>query len=119
MSEATKEKLRVIAKAQWAASREKVEPDKKPNESLPAEERVVKVEVVCVNPRLVEVGGDGCARSLVDVGRNTNMAVGDEIVVSGHGEMLDVLQFVRMRDEELAVDHVGLPRDKRRVWRRM
>lgn len=116
MSEATKEKLRAAYKKRMAGMGLEVEPDKKPNESSEVEAVVMKV---CVNPRLVEaeVGGEALGRKLVDVGRNGNFAIRDEIVVREHPEMEDVLEFVRMVDEGLAVDHVGIPRDRRRVFR--
>ncbi len=116
MSEATKEKLREAYRKRMAGMVLE-EPTKKPNESSVSEEQGLRVTKVCMNPRLVEGDSDAGVRSLVDVGRNHTMAVGDEIVVRRHPEMMDVLLFVRMADVELAVDHVGLPRDKRRVFR--
>jgi hypothetical protein len=112
MSEGTKEKLRAAYRMRAAARPENFTVGKK--EPVETEAVIVKV---CVNPRLVEAGGDGVSRVLVDVGRNHNFAVGDVVVVRAHPEMSDVCEFVRMGDAGLAVDHVGLPRDKRRVYR--
>jgi hypothetical protein len=112
MSEATKEKLRAAYRMRAAARPENFTLDKKESGEFQA-----VVAKVCMNPRLVEAGGDGVSRRLVDVGRNHNFAIGDVVVVRVHPQMSDVCEFVRMADEGLAVDHVGLPRDKRRVYR--
>jgi hypothetical protein len=115
MSEGTKAKLRAAYHARAANRPENFTFEKKA-EGKPAEFEAV-VAKVCMNPRLVEAGGDGVSRRLVDVGRNHNFAIGDVVVVRVHPEMSDVCEFVRMADVGLAVDHVGLPRDKRRVYR--
>jgi hypothetical protein len=74
---------------------------------------------VCVNPRLVEgvlVGEEeGSELESVDVGRNATLAIGDELLIRRHPEVLGLWEFVGMADQGLAVDMLGLPRDRRRV----
>lgn len=125
------------AKARWLAFRKEVEA--MPTKEMPNEERTVvpevelaeggmreaglrrlRVEKVCINLRLVEgklVGEEEGIMEMVDVGRNTNFAIGDELWVRRHPEVLELWEFVGMTDTELAVDMVGLPRDRRRVHR--
>lgn len=131
---------RVLAREKALAARNKEEgtsvegtqPEAPPNEErtvLPEIEpddggmreaglRRLRVEKVSVNPRLVEgmlVDSEGSVLESVDVGRNTNFAIGDELWVRRHPEVLELWEFVAMTDTELAVDMVGLPRDRRRV----
>src|SRR4030095_4510012 len=94
---------------------EKVE---EPNESVEGETdmrmagvRRMKVERVCINPRLVEgklVGGDEDGElESIDVGRNGTLAIGDELLVRRHPEVLQLWEFVGMADQGLAVDMLG------------
>jgi hypothetical protein len=80
--------------------------------------RRMLVRKVCVNPRLVEgvlVGNEDGELESVDVGRNGTLAIGDELLVRRHPEVLQLWEFVGMADQGLAVDMLGLPRDRRRV----
>jgi len=80
--------------------------------------RRMLVRKVCVNPRLVEgvlVGDEDGELESVDVGRNGTLAIGDELLVRRHPEVLQLWEFVGMADQGLAVDMLGLPRDRRRV----
>jgi hypothetical protein len=80
--------------------------------------RRMLVTKVCVNPRLVEgvlVGDEDGELESVDVGRNANLAIGDELLVRRHPEVLGLWEFAGMADQGLAVDMLGLPRDRRRV----
>jgi hypothetical protein len=129
-----REAMREAAKARWAAARE-FEADKKEvvkefgEKAKELEEEAVTgisglagvrrmlVRKVCVNPRLVEgelVGGDGQVE-YVDVGRNGTIAIGDELLVRRSKEALELWEFAGMADSGLAVDILGLPRDRRRV----
>jgi hypothetical protein len=136
-TEEKREAMREAAKARWAARRGEV--GAKANEEeveegasvagAPNEEesvgqpvggmRRLLVTKVCVNPRLVEgiFSGEekGEGIETVDVGRNANFAIGDEVWVRRHGEALDLWEFAGLVDLGIATDMVGLPRDRRRV----
>jgi hypothetical protein len=118
MSEATKEKLRVAYRAR-VTGEEKELPNEEEGSGLHGVERM-RVAKVCINTRLVEADwevGGARERVLVDVGRNLNFAIGDEIFVRKHVEAFDLWQLTGMVNEELPLDSLGLPRDKRRPYR--
>jgi hypothetical protein len=80
--------------------------------------RKMIVRKICVNPRIVEAFEEGYSSlSPVDVGRNSNFAPGDEILVRRSKGVLDLWDFVGLQDKDLPVDHLGLPRDRRRPYR--
>ena len=84
-------------------------------QSESGEIRKLVVSRVPINPRIVECeGGDGEGVLLVDVGRNGTLVAGDEIeVVRLEGAGVEY-RFVRMANEGLRVDRIGLPMDRRR-----